>query len=47
MIKNLGKVYKDVDAISGATITGNGKVALIVDALKLVNHVESREASCG
>ena len=47
VIKKLGRIYKDVDAVSGATILGNGTVALIVDALKLVRNAELRETACG
>lgn len=36
VIKNLGRMYRDVDVISGATILGDGTVALILDAAKLV-----------
>ncbi len=43
VIKNLGKAYRDVDTISGATILGDGSVALIVDALKLVKSMETPE----
>ncbi len=45
VIKNLGKFYKDVDAISGATILGDGTVALIIDVLKLVKNVMMKEAA--
>jgi two-component system chemotaxis sensor kinase CheA len=45
VIKNLGKAYRDVDTISGATILGDGSVALIVDALKLVKSMETSEAA--
>lgn len=44
VIKNLGKFYKDVDSISGATILGDGRVALIVDVAKVVQNVELTEA---
>jgi two-component system chemotaxis sensor kinase CheA len=44
VIKNLGKVYKKVNGISGATILGDGTVALIVDVPKLVQEVESEDA---
>ncbi|OPY66034.1 MAG: Chemotaxis protein CheA [Syntrophorhabdaceae bacterium PtaU1.Bin034] len=47
VIKTLGKVYRGVDAVSGATILGNGTVALIVDVPKLVRNVELAEAACG
>ncbi|MCP4157350.1 MAG: chemotaxis protein CheA, partial [bacterium] len=36
VIKSLGRVYKNVDGISGATIMGDGSVALILDITKLV-----------
>jgi len=36
VIKNLGKLYRDVPAVSGATILGNGTVALILDPHRLV-----------
>jgi len=40
VVKNLGLVYKDVEGISGATILGNGRVALILDILKLIQTSE-------
>ena len=40
VVKNLGIVYKDVEGISGATILGDGTVALILDTLKLVKSSE-------
>ena len=36
VVKNLGMVYSHVEGISGATILGDGRVALILDVLKLV-----------
>ncbi|MCP4217525.1 MAG: chemotaxis protein CheA, partial [bacterium] len=36
VIKSLGKVYKGVAGISGATILGDGTIALIVDSQKLL-----------
>jgi two-component system chemotaxis sensor kinase CheA len=36
VIKNLGRFYKHVQIISGATILGNGTVALILDPYRLV-----------
>ena len=45
VIKSMGKVYGQVDVISGATILGDGKVALILDAQKLVDGVQLQEAS--
>ena len=38
MIKSLGRVYGDVQAVSGATILGNGTVALILDPHRLVQE---------
>jgi two-component system chemotaxis sensor kinase CheA len=38
VIKNLGRLYRDVSVISGATILGNGTVALILDPHRLVEH---------
>ncbi|HPG41132.1 MAG TPA: chemotaxis protein CheA [bacterium] len=35
VIKSLGKVYKDIKGVSGATILGDGSVALILDLIKL------------
>jgi two-component system chemotaxis sensor kinase CheA len=35
VIKSLGKVYRDIDGISGATILGDGTVALILDTNRL------------
>lgn len=43
VIKNMGKMYRKADTISGATILGNGAVALIVDVPKLVEGVELQE----
>ncbi len=39
VIKNLGKAYRNVQVISGATILGNGMVALILDPHRLVQNV--------
>jgi two-component system chemotaxis sensor kinase CheA len=36
VIKNLGRLYRDLQMISGATILGNGTVALILDPHRLV-----------
>ena len=35
VIKTLSRVYKNVDSVSGATILGDGTVALILDVSKL------------
>jgi two-component system chemotaxis sensor kinase CheA len=36
VIKNLGRLYRNVQVVSGATILGNGTVALILDPHRLV-----------
>lgn len=43
VIKTLGRVYKDIEGISGATILGDGTVALILDIQKLVRTAEREE----
>lgn len=43
VIKSLGRVYRDVDGVSGATILGDGSVALIVDLNHLMHSVERTE----
>jgi two-component system chemotaxis sensor kinase CheA len=42
VIKNLGRVYRNVQVVSGATILGNGTVALILDPHRLVQNVVQR-----
>jgi len=39
VIKTLGRVYKDVEGISGATIKGDGSIALIIDVPRLLRGV--------
>jgi two-component system chemotaxis sensor kinase CheA len=46
VIKTLGKFYKDVEGLSGATILGDGTVALILDVPKLFQKVEQEEIGC-
>ncbi len=43
VIKNLGRMYQDVDGVSGATILGDGRVALILDLPQLASHAEACE----
>ena len=40
VIKSLGRVYRDINGISGATILGDGTVALILDVPGLVRTAE-------
>jgi two-component system chemotaxis sensor kinase CheA len=37
VIKSLGPAFKDIQDISGATILGDGSVALILDVNKLAH----------
>ena len=39
VIKNLGRLYRNVPAVSGATILGDGTVALILDLHRLAQDV--------
>lgn len=39
VIKPLGKIYKDQDFASGATILGNGTVALVLDTNRLISKL--------
>jgi len=43
VIKNLGICYREVEGISGATILGDGTVALILDVPKLLKIAEQEE----
>jgi len=40
VIKSLGKIFKEVHGVSGATILGDGSVALIIDAVKIYHGIE-------
>jgi two-component system, chemotaxis family, sensor kinase CheA len=40
VIKNLGRMYRNVEEVSGATILGDGRVVLILDLPKLVQKAE-------
>ncbi len=43
VLKSLGKLYKNINGISGATILGDGTVALILDLAKIVEGEEIKE----
>ena len=45
VIKSLGKLYQRADCISGATITGDGNVALILDLAGIVRSARNDEAA--
>jgi len=38
VIQSLGKVFRNVKVVSGATIMGDGRVALILDIASIVRH---------
>ena len=40
VIKSLGRMYREVQGLSGATILGDGKVALILDIPQLIQRAE-------
>jgi len=44
VLKSLGRFYQDVEGVSGATILGDGTVALILDIPNLVRMAERQEA---
>jgi two-component system chemotaxis sensor kinase CheA len=44
VIKPLGRMYRDVDGVSGATILGDGTVALILDVNRLASVVQHNGA---
>ncbi len=43
VIKSLGRMYRDAEGVSGATILGDGTVALILDVPRLVQGAEENE----
>jgi two-component system chemotaxis sensor kinase CheA len=44
VIKPLGRLFREVRGLAGATILGDGTVALILDVVQLIQHVERDEA---
>jgi two-component system chemotaxis sensor kinase CheA len=46
VIKSLGRFYKNVEGVSGATILGDGTVALILDVSKIAMLAETEEKTC-
>ncbi|MBN2736779.1 MAG: chemotaxis protein CheA [Spirochaetales bacterium] len=47
IIKNLGRLYKDVEGISGASILGDGSVVLIMDVYALYRRSLKQGAEAG
>ena len=45
VIKSLGNLYRRADCISGATITGDGNVALILDLAGIIRGARNDESS--
>ena len=45
VIKSLGNLYRRADCVSGATITGDGNVALILDLAGILRDARSDESS--
>lgn len=45
VIKSLGRLYRDVEGLSGATIKGDGSMALILDVPRLVRAVTATKAA--
>jgi two-component system, chemotaxis family, sensor kinase CheA len=45
VIKSLGALYRKADCISGATITGDGNVALILDLAGIISSAANDEAA--
>jgi len=43
VIKPLGRMYRDAIGLSGATILGDGRVALIIDCMKVAEAIPERE----
>jgi two-component system, chemotaxis family, sensor kinase CheA len=45
VIKPLGKLFRNVDCVSGSSILGNGEVALILDVPSLIQQARGRRAA--
>ncbi len=43
VIKSMSRIYRDIEHVSGATILGDGNVALILDLPKLAQRAEAEE----
>ncbi|MBI4979343.1 MAG: chemotaxis protein CheA [Spirochaetes bacterium] len=48
VIKSIGRTFRDVDEVSGATILGDGTIALILDVNIIIkNHIRNTQAAGG
>jgi two-component system chemotaxis sensor kinase CheA len=45
VIQSLGRFYRGIELLSGATIMGDGRVALIIDVAGLVHFLEKRDGA--
>jgi len=43
VVKSLGRLYREVRCVSGATILGDGRIALILDVFNLIAQRERQE----
>ena len=43
VVKSLGRLHREIRCISGATILGDGRIALILDAFNLIALRQSQE----
>ena len=43
VIKPLGRIYRDIEGVSGATILGDGSVSLILDVHRIFQSMEGRK----
>jgi two-component system chemotaxis sensor kinase CheA len=41
VIKSLGRLYRDAEGVMGATILGNGGIAMILDVAELIDDINS------
>lgn len=45
VIKTLSKMYRNIDMFSGATVLGDGSIALILDVSKMIQYSEKQQPS--
>jgi two-component system chemotaxis sensor kinase CheA len=45
VLQSLGYFFRNIDVVSGATILGDGRVALILDIAAVVRHVEKQKSN--
>jgi len=47
VIQSLGKVFRNVEVVSGATIMGDGRVVLILDVAAAIRYADAGDAAVG